>query len=92
MPKLELPKVLLKMLLRDPDMRAVYAALEGRPEGLNGVRVDLTSNKFLAAMSDRAMAKAMLVKFVKSQGVVAGDLRSRQHPFANRRNDMIGFA
>src|SRR5215217_807721 len=53
--KLKLPKILLKVLLRNTDVRPGDAALDDGPKRLDIVRVDLAAHVFLGAVVHHLM-------------------------------------
>lgn len=81
---LELAQVSLQVLLRNPNISPLDAALNVRPERLDGVRMNITPNVFFRAVIDRAMEVAPLCESTERPGCVRGDKAS----FADKLFDM----
>ena len=86
-PILELAKILGKVLARNMNMGAANAALQLRPEALNGVDVSRATYPFVGAVVDRLMVIAKLLENAVRPPLVSADAGSGPEPFDDRRNE-----
>ena len=89
-PKLKLAEVFGKVLARDMNMGAANAALQKRPEALDGVDVSRATHPFVGAVVDGIVVITELLENTVRPPFVGADTGSGPEPFDDRRDE--GFA
>jgi len=86
---LKLPKVLLQVLPRNPNVSPVDAAFQNTPKAFDGIGMHRTARPLFSGMVNRFMEIVRLSKIGECAVAIRGDSAKWPHPAPNLRHDMF---